>query len=82
MMNHLIVMNFSSEEFGDMIQNEFSPGHSRKTIVKIYDIPDSSAGKESTCNVGDLGWIPELGRVLAWRSPWTVSPWTQRVRQD
>ena len=24
--------------------------------------PDSSAGKESTCNVGDLGSIPGLGR--------------------
>jgi len=22
----------------------------------------SSAGKDSACNVGDLGWIPELGR--------------------
>ena len=26
------------------------------------DFPDSSAGKESTCNVGDLGSIPGLGR--------------------
>ena len=24
--------------------------------------PGSSAGKESACNVGDLGLIPELGR--------------------
>ena len=24
--------------------------------------PSSSAGKESTCNVGDLGSIPRLGR--------------------
>ena len=24
--------------------------------------PDSSIGKESTCNVGDLSSIPELGR--------------------
>ena len=24
--------------------------------------PGGSAGKESTCNVGDLGSIPELGR--------------------
>ena len=24
--------------------------------------PDSSVGKESTCSVGDLGWIPGLGR--------------------
>ena len=43
-----------------------------------------SAGKESTCNVGDLGSISGLGRspgeggrathssILAWRIPWTV----------
>ena len=26
--------------------------------------PDGSDGKESTCNVGDLGSIPELGKSL------------------
>ena len=45
--------------------------------------PWDSAGKESTCNVGDLGSIPgwedplEKGKathssILAWRIPWTV----------
>ena len=40
-------------------------------------------GKESTCNAGDLGWIPGLGRwlekgkathssILAWGIPWTT----------
>ena len=44
-----------------------------------------SDGKESTCNVGDLGLIPGLGRslgeemathssILAWRIPWTEEP--------
>ena len=44
--------------------------------------PGGSAGKESSCNVGDLGSIPGLGRslekgkvthssILAWRIPWT-----------
>ena len=28
----------------------------------VYGFPDSSVGKESTCNVGDPGLIPELGR--------------------
>ena len=28
----------------------------------IVGIPGSSAGKESTCNAGDPGSIPELGR--------------------
>ena len=45
--------------------------------------PGGSDGKESTCNAGDLGLIPGLGRspgeeathssVLAWRIPWTVA---------
>ena len=28
----------------------------------MYSFPGSSAGKESTCNVRDLGLIPELGK--------------------
>ena len=44
-----------------------------------------SEGKESACNVGDLGLIPGLERspggghdnsliILAWRIPWTEEP--------
>ena len=44
-----------------------------------------SDGKESACNVGDLGLNPGLGRslekgmathsgILAWRIPWTEEP--------
>ena len=46
------------------------------------DSPCGSAGKASTCNAGDLGSIPELGRspgegkgyssILAWRILSTV----------
>ena len=47
--------------------------------------PGSSDGKESTCNEGDLGLIPGLGRspreengtplqYLAWKIPWTEEP--------
>ena len=57
--------------------------------------PDSSAGKESTRNVGDLGLIPGLGRC-PWRRerlptpvfcpgeliPCTKSMGSQRVRHD
>ena len=49
----------------------------------VWGFPCGSAGKQSTCNVGDLGWILELGRylekvkashssILAWRIPWTI----------
>ena len=45
--------------------------------------PSGSAGKETTCNAGDLGSIPggedppEKGKatyssILDWRIPWTV----------
>ena len=32
------------------------------TNVIVQDFPDSSVGKESTCNAGDLGSIPGSGR--------------------
>ena len=53
--------------------------------LAIYLIGGSD-GKESACNVGDLGLIPGLGRpgeghdnplhfsILAWRIPWTEEP--------
>ena len=56
--------------------------------------PCGSAGKESDCNVRNLGSIPGLGRylekstathssTLAWRIPWTVeSAGLQRVAHD
>ena len=48
--------------------------------------PGGSDGKESTCNVGDLCSIPELGRfpgegiathssILAWRIPMDRGAW-------
>ena len=54
-----------------------------------WGFPDSSAGKESTCNAGDPGVIPGSGRslgegkgysnILAWRIPWTIySPWGRK----
>ena len=42
-----------------------------------------SAGKESACNVGDLGLIPGLGRSPgAGESPGLYSLWPQRVGHD
>ena len=36
----------------------------KTTILKDTCFPDGSAGKESTCNVEDLGSIPGMGRSL------------------
>ena len=49
-------------------------------LTPVYlGFPCGSAGKESTCNAGDLGWEDpvENGKdthssILAWRIPWTV----------
>ena len=52
-------------------------------LARNLGFPGGSAGKESTCNAGDLGLIPgwedplEKGTathssILAWRIPWTV----------
>ena len=51
----------------------------------LKSFPDDSDGKESTCNAGDQGLTPGLGRspregmathssILAWRIPWTEEP--------
>ena len=53
----------------------------------VRGFPNSSVGKESACNVGDLSLIPGWGRplekgmatnsrILAWRIPWT---WTKEL---
>ena len=56
-------------------------GHDR--VTTLHFTSGGSAGKEFTCNVGDLDSIPGLGRspgegngthsgILAWRIPWAV----------
>ena len=49
------------------------------TQLSNFTFPGGSAGKESACNVGHLGWEDpqEKGMathfsILAWRIPWTV----------
>ena len=55
----------------------------RLPTPEFLGFPCGSAGKESTCSMGDLGLIPGLGRspgegnshplqYTAWRIPWTV----------
>ena len=53
--------------------------------MKFLSLPGGSDGKESTCNAGDAGSVPGLGRsleeglathssILSWRIPWTEEP--------
>ena len=62
-------------------------------LLSFLGFPCGSAGKESACNVGDLGSIPRLGRslekgkathssILAWRIPWTIPLGSQRIEHD
>ena len=54
-------------------------------IVYTMGFSGGLDGKESTCNVGDLGLIPKLGRS-PWRRAWqptpvflpAASPWTEK----
>ena len=57
------------------------PLEKSQATIQFLGFPGSSAGKESTCNVRDLGLIPsqedpsEKGKathsnILAWRIPW------------
>ena len=57
--------------------------HTQEKVESFVGFPGGSAGKESTCNAGDLGltvgWEDPLEQgtathpsILAWRIPWTV----------
>ena len=37
-------------------------GNKKIEVTEVYDFPSNSTGKESTCNTGDPGSIPGLGR--------------------
>ena len=46
-----------------IISGKFSKKYCKTLIMLIQvSFPGGSAGKESACNAGDLGLIPELGR--------------------
>ena len=51
-----------------------------KSLEKSF--PDSSAGKESACNAGDLGSIPGLGRSAGERTDYPLQySWASLVAQ-
>ena len=43
---------------GSQMPNENTPHLGVASKTPFLSVPDGSAGKESTCNVGDLGSIP------------------------
>ena len=63
------------------------PGRRERLPTPVFlSFTGGSDGKESTCNAGDLGSIPGLGRspdegngthssALVWKIPWTEEPW-------
>ena len=76
------------------VKEESEKADLKLNIQKTKGFPCDSDGKESACNVRDLGSIPGLGRslekgkatpssILACRIPWTVqSMQLQRVGHD
>ena len=49
-------------EVGSILRQENPLEEGQVTHSNILGLPFGSAGKESTCNVGDLGLIPGWGR--------------------
>ena len=50
-------------------------------FMVVLGFPGGSAGKESACNAGDLGWEDPLEKgmathfsILTWRIPWAEEP--------
>ena len=70
----------------DSLKHSYFQMEGKNRATLLLGFPGGSDGKESTCNVGDLGLIPGLGRYRgggAWQStpvflpresPWTVKP--------
>ena len=62
---HQLQMNFFSIWTSILVRWETQKNLMRflSTYLSYWEgFPSGSAGKESACNVGDLGWIPGLGR--------------------
>ena len=53
--------------------DEMQALHSQEKITKKQGFPGGSDGKESACNIGDLGLIPESGRS-PWGREWLPAP--------
>ena len=58
---------------------EFYKGFLKNLYLCSLGFPGGSVGKESACNMGDLGWEDSLEKgkathssILAWRIPWTI----------
>ena len=80
------------------LQEEDPPEKGYATHSIFMGSPGGSAGKESACNVGDLGWIPGLGKFPGGgydnplqysclenpmdRGAWCVTMGSQRDRHD
>ena len=89
--NRKIVMNCSYFKFSDLFKTELISSTEMQNHLCFptlfiatsmpWIFPGGSEGKESACNVGDLGSTPGSGRspgegmathcsILAWRIPW------------
>ena len=68
-----------------------SPSIITTIITALRGFPDGLHSKESTCNAGDLGSIPGVGRslgggdgnsnILAWRIPMDRGTWRATVHK-
>ena len=75
-------MTISSGENLEKMEPSCTVGRNVNWHIQFGGFPGGSDSKESACNAGDSGSVPELGRfpgkgmathssILAWRVPWT-----------
>ena len=58
------MMRFTKLELEDLVDC------SHELWVEVRGFTDSSVGKESTCNAGDVGSIDPWVRKIPWRREW------------
>ena len=75
-------MTISAGENLEKMEPSCTVGRNVNWHIQFGGFPGGSDSKESACNAGDSGSVPELGRfpgkgmathssILAWRVPWT-----------
>ena len=81
--HHLLLTSIEACSFSERLRQQNKKG----TTMKSLYFPAGSDGKESACNVGDLGLMRGLGRdalqegmathssILAWRIPMGRGAW-------
>ena len=71
-----------NQRISHISKNTFTINTTQKDNISITGFPVSSAGKESTCNAGDPGLIPGLGRSSGEGTSYPPQYWASLVAKS